>query len=424
MLWVLIIGFFVLMGIGVPIAFSMGLSGIVAIFIDGNIPRVIVPQRIFVAMDSFTLMAIPFFILAGELMNTGGITKRIVKFSSSLIGHIRGGLAHVNILASMFFAGISGSAVADASSIGAMLIPAMVEDGYDDDFSVAVTATSSCIGPIIPPSIGMIVYASMSGLSIGSLFMGGMIPGILMGLVLIMVTYVFAVKRGYKAEPKASLNQIWASFKGAISALLMPLIILGGILSGVFTATEAGAIAVLYGFIVGFLTKQLKVSDLPRIIMNAAVVTTTTMMVIGAAQVMSWLLARQMFPQLITTALTTLTQSPIIVLILILVVLFILGFFMDATALLIILVPVLVPIANQFGFDPIHFAVLVVMTVQIGAVTPPVGILLFITCNIGKIPVSKGAKAVAPFLAAMIAVVLLCLFIPGIITWIPSFFAS
>lgn len=422
MLKILIISFLLFLIVGVPIGFAMGIGSALAVVFGGDIPHIIIPQRIFVAIDSFPMMAIPLFVLAGELMNTGGITKRIVVFSRSLVGHIRGGLAHVNILASMFFAGISGAAAADSSAIGSMLIPAMVEDGYDPDFSVAVTASSSTIGPIIPPSILMIIYGSMGGLSIGSLFLGGIIPGIMIGIALMLVAYFISVKKGYSKDARASLKQIWQSFKKAIIALIMPFIILGGILSGVFTATEAGVVAVIYGLIIGIFFKEINKKNIKKIAVDSAIVTATTMFVIASAQIMGWILAIEKFPQLVVDTLLTVSNNPTIIMLLILLFLFVLGFFMDGTAAIIILVPVFVPIVNNFGFDPIHFALLVVMTVLVGAITPPVGVLLFINCAIAKIPLSEGARAIWPFVLAMITVILLCAFIPQLVTLIPHLY--
>ena len=399
----------------------MGISGAITIVtVAQNIPLMVIPQRVFAAMDATALMAIPFFILAGELMNGGGITRSIIRFSNSLIGHIRGGLAHVNVLASMMFAGLSGSAAADASSIGAMLIPAMEEDGYTPEFSVAVTAASACIGPIIPPSICAIVYASMSGLSVSSLFIGGVIPGILIGLVQMALIVWYAKRDNFRKGEWRGFGYVGKTFVEALPALIMPLIILGGILSGIFSATEAGVVACVYGTIVGFAKRNLTLKSLPTVFINAATVAATTMIVIGFAQVLSWMLTRGQFANILLNAVLGFTDNKQIVFILLLIGLFILGFFIDTTALLILAVPVVAPIIASIDIDPVHFANLGIIMCIMGACTPPVGVLLFICCGIAKIPVMKGAKALAPFLTAMVILVIILSFIPGAVTWLPS----
>lgn len=421
MLKILILTFLALMILGCPIAMAMGLASFASLFFTGStIPLTVVPQRMFVTIDSFSMMAIPLFILAGELMNSAGITKRIVDFCNALVGHIRGGLAHVNILASMFFAGISGAAAADSASIGSMLIPAMIEDGYDADFSVAVTATSSTIGPIIPPSIMMIIYGSMAGLSIGSLFMGGIIPGILIGFSLMAVAYVISVKRNYKKEAKKTFKQIWVAFCRSLPALVMPIIVMGGILSGVFTTTEAGCIACVYAIIAGFLMKELTLKTALRAIISASITTASTMFVLSSAQALGWILARAQFPQMVVGALLKVSPNPTVIFLLIIAFLFVLGFFMDGTAAMIILIPVFLPIVAQYGWNPIQFADCVVMILLVGAVTPPVGVLLFICCGIAKISITEAAKGVWPFVFAEVAIIILCVLCPQLITWIPG----
>ena len=420
MIQILMITFLVLLVLGCPIAIGMGLASFASlIFSHSRVPLTVVPQRMFVTIDSFSMMAIPLFILAGELMNGAGITRRIVNFCSALVGHIRGGLAHVNILASMFFAGISGAAAADSASIGSMLIPAMIEDGYDADFSVAVTATSSTIGPIIPPSIMMIIYGSMAGLSIGSLFMGGVIPGILIGLALMVVAYVISVKRNYKKERRKSLREVWQAFYRSLPALVMPVIVMGGILSGIFTTTEAGCIAVIYAVIAGCLMRELTLKGIVRAVISASVTTASTMFVLASAQALGWILARGQFPQMVVNVRVKLTDNPTIIFLLIMAFLFVLGFFMDGTAAMIILIPVFLPIVAQYGWNPIQFADCVVMILLVGAVTPPVGVLLFICCGIAKISIAQAAKAIWPFVLAEIAIILLCVLFPGLITTIP-----
>lgn len=420
MLSILLITFLILLILGCPIAIGMCFASFSALLFGNTpVPLTVVPQRMFVTIDSFSMMAIPLFILAGELMNSAGITRRIVNFCSALVGHIRGGLAHVNILASMLFAGISGAAAADSASLGSMLIPAMIEDGYDADFSVAVTATSSTIGPIIPPSIMMIIYGSMAGVSIGALFMGGVIPGILIGLVLMGISYVISCKRGYKAEKKKTPREVWIAFKESLVALIMPVIVLGGILFGIFTTTEAGCIAVVYALIAGMIMKELHVNDLFRVFLSAALTTASTMFVLASAQALGWILARAQFPQMVVNMLLGVSDNGTIIFLLILLFLFFLGFFMDGTAAMIILIPVFLPVIAQYGWNPIQFADCIIMMLLVGAVTPPVGVLLFICCGIAKISIAQAAKAVYPFVFGEIAVIILCVFVPQLITFIP-----
>ncbi|MCI2056136.1 MAG: TRAP transporter large permease [Oscillibacter sp.] len=420
---VVLTSFFVLVLLGFPIAFSMGIAGAVTVTFAagaGAIPLMIVPQRVFVAMDSFSLMAIPFFILAGELMNSSGITRKIVQFAGSLVGHVRGGLAHVNILASVLFAGLSGSAVADAASIGGMLIPAMEEDGYDADFSVAVTAASACVGPIIPPSICAVVYSSMSGLSTAALFAGGVVPGLLLALSQMVIVVFFARKRGYHKGSWRGLSYVGKMFISALPALVMPLIILGGILSGIFSATEAGVVACVYGAAVGLASKELRIKDFPKVLLSAAQTAGTTMLVIGFAQVLSWLLTRGNFATILCNGLFSLTSNTQMVFILLLIGMFILGFFIDTTALLILAVPVIAPIIATTSINPYHFGNLAIIMAIMGACTPPVGVLLFVCCGIAKIPVMRGAKALAPFLVVMCLLVLALSFCPGLVTGLSS----
>ena len=301
-----------------------------------------------------------------------------------------------------------------------MLIPAMEEDGYTPEFSVAVTAASACIGPIIPPSICAIVYASMSGLSVSALFMGGVIPGILIGLVQMALIVWYAKRDNFRKGEWRGFGYVGKTFVEALPALIMPLIILGGILSGIFSATEAGVVACVYGTIVGFAKRNLTLKSLPTVFINAATVAATTMIVIGFAQVLSWMLTRGQFANILLNAVLGFTDNKQIVFILLLIGLFILGFFIDTTALLILAVPVVAPIIASIGIDPVHFANLGIIMCIMGACTPPVGVLLFICCGIAKIPVMKGAKALAPFLTAMVILVIILSFIPGAVTWLPS----
>lgn len=425
MLTILFITFFVLLLINMPIAFALGIATAVTLLSDPVLPINSIVTRAFVGVDSFTLLAIPFFIIAGELMNACGITERIVAFARSLVGHIRGGLAHVSIVSSMFFAGISGSATADASALGSMIIPAMKKNGFDADYAVAVNASSSAIGPIIPPSIMMVIYGSIANVSIASLFLAGFVPGVAMGLGLMGVAYYIAKKRGYPAPPRSELPPILSSLKEAALALLMPIIILGGIFSGVFTATEAGVVAVAYAAIVGtFVYKTLTFKLVMELLVNAAVTTAAAMFLIAMATSFAWLLAWAGFGAAVLEVLGGISSNPTIALLLIVLFILILGLFIEGIPILIIFTPVLLPVILGLGINPIFFGVIMVMSVVIGSVTPPVGILTYISCSIGGITISQAIRGLVPFCAVLIAVLFLCAVFPQIVMTVPTLFGN
>lgn len=421
MLVSLLVGFFILLFLGTPIAFAIGLSSLFSLLLDGRTPLMVLITRMFTAVDSYPIMAIPFFVLAGELMNSAGITRRLVNFANALVGHMKGGLAQVNVVASMLFAGISGSAAADTSAIGGMLIPAMIEDGYRKDFSVAITATSSCIGPIIPPSILMVVFGSIAGVSIGGMFLGGIIPGLLIGIGLMIAVSIYSSRYHSGRKPRKSFKEIMAAFKEASLALVTPAIILGGIVFGVFTPTEAGAIAVVYAFFIGvFVYKELKPSDIPKTLYNAATTTAICMLVVATASIFGWILTREQFPTYLTNILLAISDNPVIIYLLIVAMLLFVGLFIEILAAAIILVPVLYPVALQFGFDPIHFGVVVVVALIIGAVTPPVGVLLFISCSIARTTIKEITPALIPFVGVLVAVLILITLVPELVTFLPN----
>ncbi|WHH57079.1 TRAP transporter large permease [Petroclostridium sp. X23] len=420
MIIIMLITFLGLMLLGMPIGFATAIASSLFIITSDNLPSILLPQRMFVAVDSFPLMAIPLFILAGELMNSGGITKKIVHLASALVGHITGGLAHITILASMIFAGMSGSSAAAAASVGGMMVPAMEKEGYDADFGAAVTACSAVIGPIIPPSIAMVMYGSITGYSIGKLFLGGFFPGIIMGLSLMFVAYLYSKKHHYMAKPKVSRIEAWVAFKDSIAALLMPIIIIGGILSGVFTATEAGVIGVVYGLIIGFLYKQIQIRDIPHIFLKAAVTTSTVMFIIGAAMLLGWILTSIQMPQMITATLLGISDNPLMIFFLILILLFVLGCFMIDAAIIPLVTPLFIPVIKQYGIDPIQFGIVMCMMTTTGGVTPPVGNLLYIACSISNASVAKVIKASVPFLVALLISILVCMLFPQITTFLPN----
>ena len=420
MISAMLILFLALILAGVPIAWGTGLATVFFIQGQGNLPIALLAQRMFKSSDSFSLLAIPLFMLAGEFMNGGGITKRIVHLASALVGHITGSLAHITILASMLFASMSGSSAASAASIGSMLIPTMKKKGYDGGYAVAVTACSSVMGPIIPPSIAFVIYASMSGDSISDLFMGGVIPGILMGLCLMIIAYVIAKKGKYPVEEKATWKERGEALKHSIAAVLMPVIILGGILSGIFTATEAGCIGLVYGIVVGFLTKELKLKNIPGILLNAAKTTANIMMIMGTSQVLGWILVSAQLPQKLTAFFTTVSSNPTVAFLMMLLLILFLGCFMVDAAIMPIMTPLLLPVVHAMGINQLQFGVVVNMMAVAGGVTPPVGNLLYIAAGIADVSVVKAAKAIIPFLLALLAAMLLCVFFPPLVTFIPG----
>lgn len=406
--------------LNVPIAVAIGLASLSAILWSGAIPPVVLVQKMFTATDSFPLMAVPFFILAGSLMEFGGISRRLVDFANSIVGRFSGGLAFVAIIASMFFGAISGAAVACVAAIGTILIPAMVRRGYDTPYATAVQATAGTLGVMIPPSIPMIIYGVLTGVSIGALFMGGILPGFLVGGSLMLVAWLIARKKGYKGDEKASGAKIWATFKDAILALLMPVIILGGIYGGVFTPTEAAVVAVAYGFIIGFFVyRELTLPKLKDILVNTSIGTATIMFIIATSSVFSWILTAQRVPQAVAEAILSISTNPVVILTLINLLLLFIGTFMETVASIIILVPVLLPVVTQIGVDPLHFGIIIVVNLAIGMVTPPLGVCLFVGCGIGGITLESISKAVWPFILSMIIAVLLLTYIPWISLILP-----
>jgi tripartite ATP-independent transporter DctM subunit len=418
----LFVSFIALIFLGVPVAFSLGLSSLIYLIV-GDIPLNIIPQKMFAGLNSFVLLCIPGFILAGNLMNVGGITDRIINFANSILGRIRGGLGLANVGASMGFAGISGTALADTASIGAILIPAMKKEGYGAAFSSAVTASSSIVGPIIPPSLPMIIVGTLASLSIGDLFMAGAVPGILIGLGLMIPTYIISVKRNYPKGEKRSLKEIWKSFLGAFWALLMTIIILYGILGGLFTPTEASVVAVLYAFVIGiFVYKELPIKKIPEIMLSTMTSTAAIMLLVGFANLFGWILVSERIPQMVADTILGISSNPVVVILLIIALMLFVGTFMETIAGLVILFPVLLPVATQIGMDPIQFGVMMVLAMVIGLVTPPVGVCLFVASQIGRVTMGKVTMELLPFLAVMLIVLMLVAFVPSITLYLPSLF--
>ena len=413
-----------LLAIGVPIAFCIGLASIVAILMVGpTAPWIIVPNSMMNGMDSFPLMAVPFFVLAGDLMNRGGITIRLVNFANLLVGGIRGGLAQANIMTSMLFAGITGSALADTAAIGRILIPAMEREGYDRAFAAAVTASSSIIGPIIPPSITMVLFGVTAGVSIGGLFLAGVVPGVLIGVGLMVMSYIMARRRNYPVrEVPVTRALALKTTRDAMIALLMPVIILGGIFGGVMTPTESAAVAALYAVVIGvFVLRELTVRDLGEALLRSGMTTASIMFIVGAARIFADMLGSEQIPEQLAQFVLSLTNERWVILLLINVFLLVVGAVMDTSAAIIILVPVLLPVAASVGVDPLTFGIIMCVNLIIGLATPPLGVCLFVASDIAKISVERLVIAIWPFLVLEIAVLLLITYVPGLATALPRF---
>lgn len=413
MVAVLFISFLVCLALGVPVAFSLGISSLLY-FLGSDMSLYMFAQRFFAGLNSFTLLCIPGFVLCGSLMNQGGITERLISFVNKIVGHITGGLAIANVGVSMLFAGISGTALADTVSVGGVLIPAMKKEGYDADFSAAVTAASSCIGPIIPPSVPMIMAATMSSLSVSKMFMAGILPGILLGGGMIIVAYIISKKRNYpKTERRATLMEILRSGKESFFAIVMTLIILVCIIGGITTPTEASIIAVVYGIIVGFFVyKELTIKKLLICMKECVISSAAIMVLVGMANVFGYILSKEQIPQMIADAMLALTQNKYIILLLINILLLFVGMFMETIAAILILFPVLLGVVTAVGVDPIHFGVIMVLNLVLGLCTPPVGVCLFAAADIAKCKLTAVVKELVPFLIANFIVLLLVTYVP------------
>lgn len=417
----LLLGTFVLgLAIGLPVAVTLGLSSM-AYLLFADIPLVVIPQKMYAGMDSFVLLCIPGFILAGNLMNSGGITERIIRFANALVGWMRGGLAQANIAASMLFGGISGTAVADVASVGGMMIPGMKKAGYPGDFSAAVTAASSTVGPMIPPSVPMIIVGSLSGLSVGKLFLAGAVPGLLMGFAMMVTTYFIARKKNFPREAWQGLGELFSSFTGAIWAIAMTALIVGGLLIGITTPTETAIVACLYAALVGlFIYRELPVARIPKIIIDSAVSSAGILVLVGTANVFGWILVAERIPQMLADGVLSLTDNKFVVILLINILLLFVGMFMETIAALIILFVPLQALAMAVGIDPIHFACFAVLNLMIGLTTPPVGVCLFVASNIARLPLSPVIRAIIPYILTNILVLLMVSYWAPLATWLPN----
>ncbi len=409
-----------LMLVNIPVGFALGAATLGGLLLIDDLPLMVLAQRMFSGMDSFTLIAIPLFILAGELMSTGGVTRDLMNFSMVFVGHVRGGLAYVNVVSSMIFAGITGSAATDTSSVGGLLIPTMIRKGYDKDYTVALTATASTIGIIIPPSIPMVLYGVASNTSIGALFAGGIVPGFLIGGGLMAVAGYYAKKNGYVREDKKPLAENLRILLRGIPALTTVVIILGGIISGLFTPTEAAGVAVVYTFLLGkYYYREIGYRDIPHIIKSVGKTMGMVGLMIAAASALGWMLTAQGIPRAIGELVFSATQNKVIILLLLNLVMLFVGTWMDITPAMIIFAPILLPIAVHAGVDPVHFGIILTVNLAIGLFTPPVGLCLFIACGIAEVQMSTVLRAVVPFFLVMLAVLMLITYVPELVLFIP-----
>ena len=422
---VLVLSFVVLLGLGMPIAWSIGLSSLLTMLLSiPLLPAVTtVAQRMATGLDSFALLAIPFFILAGQIMNRGGVARRLIGFARSLANALPGGLAHVNILAAMLFGAIAGSAVAAASAIGSFMTGEMEKEGYSKEFSAAVNITSATTGMVIPPSNILIVYSLASGgVSVAALFLAGYLPGILTGLLLMLVAGIWAYRKGFRGGKRSSLREIAIAFRDALPSLLLLLVVIGGIVAGVFTATEASAVAVVYCLVLAFWYREIGLRDLPDIFLQSAGTTAIVLLLIGTSMSMSWIMAYENIPQSITSFLLGVSDNKFVILLIINLILLFVGIFMDMTPAVLIFTPIFLPVTNALGIDPIHFGIIMVMNLCIGLCTPPVGSVLFVGVGVAGTTIEKTIRPLLPLFAAMLLALLLVMLVPGLALWLPAAF--
>lgn len=423
---VMLLTFIVLVFIGVPISFAIGVATLTAgsLMLPASVTLTIAGQKIATGLDSFSLLAIPFFILAGSLMNSGGIAHRLINFSQILVGRIPGSMAHTNVMANMMFGSISGSAVAAAAAVGGTMSPMQKEAGYDPNFSAAVNVTSCISGLLIPPSNVLIVYAlTAGGISVATLFMAGYIPGILMGLSVMLVAYVISKRRNYPMAPKPTLQMALKAFWDAVPSLLLVVVVMGGILGGIFTATEASAIAVVYTFILSVVIyREVKLTQLPKIILDAVVTTSIVLFLIGVSVGMSWAMTNADIPYMINEALISVSDNIIVILLIINVILLVIGVFMDMTPAVLIFTPIFLPIVKDLGMDPVHFGIMMVFNLCIGLCTPPVGSALFVGCSVAGVKLQNLIKPMLPFFAALLVTLFAVSYIPQLSLFLPGLF--
>ncbi|MCX5911420.1 MAG: TRAP transporter large permease [Deltaproteobacteria bacterium] len=418
--------FFVLVGLimlGLPIAVSMGLTAVIFFVALGETEVLtMVPARMYSSTTSFTLLAIPFFILTGNLMNSGGITHRLFRFAQNLVGHLQGGLGHVVVVSAMIFAGMTGAAVAEAAALGTVELEGMIKRGFDRKFSAAIVASASTIGPVIPPSIPFVIYGSITGTSVGRLFLGGFVPGFLMGLALMITVFLVSRRRNYPKERRATLREFLDSALGALSAILTPVIIIGGMVSGIFTPTEAAVAATVYALILTlFVYQEIGIKDLPKILWETLETSVRVLFIISAAGIFGWLLIHQRVPETVIKGLMALSGNPWMVLLIINIILLILGCFMEGICIMLLTIPVFMPMISKLGIDPVHFGVMMTLNLMVGLLTPPVGMVLYTMSSIAKVPVWDLAHELRWHMVALMAVLFLITFLPGFVTFVPNF---
>lgn len=411
-----------LIALGLPVAVALGLTATGFYVLQGDF-RILamLPQRMFSATTGFTLLAIPFFILAGNLMNTGGITERIFRFADACVGHIRGGLGQVNVLASLLFSGMSGAAVADAAGLGQVELKAMKDKGYDPEFSAAITAASSTIGPVFPPSIPFVLYSSLTGVSVAKLFLAGVVPGLLMALALMIAVWVMARIHQMPRRDHIDWRGIWTGFRDSFLSLLTPVIIIYGIFGGVFTPTEAGVAASAYALFLSMVVyREIGFGDLPRVLWETLQHTIRVMFVIAAAGFFGWLLVHQRIPNHLVQSMLVLADTPVAVMAIVIVVLLILGMFLEGIAVIVLTVPLFLPVVTKIGIDPIQFGVIMILCSMVGLLTPPVGMVLFAVSSIADLTVGRLSRALVPYLIGLFAVLLIVASVPAVSTWLPD----
>lgn len=419
MLMLIFLVFMVSLFLGVPVALCLAFTTVAGLMLHDTSLLVVV-QRMFQGFNSFSLLAVPFFVLAGDLMNKCGITQRLIDFSYMLVGRIPGGLAHSNIAASMFLGGISGSAVADAAAIGSIMVPGMIRNGYNPGFSAAVTAAASTMGPIIPPSILMVIMGVTTGMSIGGLFMAGIVPGLMLGLGMMAYSYFVAIRENYPRDPNPlTIKRFCREFWKALPALMAPTIIMGGIMFGIFTSTEAAAVAVLYALLLGICHRTLRIKDLIEVLGSSVLTTAVLLLIIGTANAFAWLLAAEQIPNQLAELIQSLTTNKFVILLLLNILLLFVGMFMEGGAAIIILAPTLLNVATQVGIEPLHFGMIMVLNMAVGLLTPPLGVCLFVICGVTKLDLAYVIRSVLPFIAVELAVLLLVTYVPAICLAIP-----
>ncbi len=422
---VLVLSFICLLAMGTPVAWSIAISSLLTMLVSFSaIPAfTTISQRMAAGLDSFALLAIPFFVLSGQLMNRGGIAHRLIAFAKTLVGSLPGGLALINVIGAMMMGAIAGSAMASASAMGSILGPEMEKEGYSKEFGAAVNITSATTGLVIPPSNVLIVYSLASGgVSIAALFLAGYIPGILTGLFLMIVASIWAKKKGYKVGERSSIKQVFTTFIDAVPSLFLLIVVIGGIVTGIFTATEASAIAVLYTLILGFIYKEINTKNLPQILLDSSVTTAIVMLLIGASMSMSWVMSYEKIPQDISNVLLQISDNKIIILLIINLILLFVGIFMDMTPAVLIFTPIFLPVVTKLGMDPVHFGIIMVLNLCIGLTTPPVGSVLFVGVGIAKTTIQKVIKPLIPMFLVMILALFLVTYFPQLSLWLPGLF--